>query len=272
MLNLGINNEAIRGDVPIPLLTDNLTYWRYEAMANLSIPEKKLKKQDYIGLKFGRLLITKELEPYIDPKSHKKIPMVECRCDCGNDLVVRLNALVSKNTQSCGCLATERQKEFATKHNYCGHLLYDVWSNMKDRCYNKNNRRYKHYGGKGVKVCKEWINDPKTFIEWALENDWYQGSYFDRESNDGDYTPENCRFVGIHKSNQNTSLLRSNNTSGFRGVCFDKARGLWHSRVGINGKTIYLGRFVNVIDAAKACDDEIIKSNGEQPLNFHGGF
>ena len=272
MLNLGINNEAIRGDVPIPLLTDNLTYWRYEAMANLSIPEKKSKKQDHIGLKFGRLLITKELEPYIDPKSHKKIPMVECKCDCGNNLVVRLNALVSKNTQSCGCLATERQKEFATKHNYCGHLLYDVWSNMKDRCYNKNNRRYKHYGGKGVKVCKEWINDPKTFIEWALENDWYQGSYLDRRSNDGNYIPENCRFIDIHKSNQNTSLLRANNTSGFRGVCFDKARDKWISRIDVNGKTVNLGRFDNVEDAAKAYDNEIIKSNSEHPLNFNGGL
>ena len=268
MLNFAINNEAIQGGVPIPLLTTNSYTGDMTLMAKSSIPKKQSRKQDYIGRKFGRLTILEEVSSYIDPKSQKKIRMVKCQCSCGCVVETRLNALISKKTKSCGCLATERRKAFATKHNYCGHPLYRVWQNMKDRCYNKKNLRYKHYGDRGIFVCTEWINNPKVFIEWALNNGWESTKLLDRRNNDLGYEPSNCRFVDVYKSNQNTSLLRTNNTSGYRGVCFDKARNLWSARIDANGKTFNLGRFKNAIDAAKICDSKIKELGLEQPLNF----
>ena len=77
-----------------------------------------------------------------------------------------------------------------TIHGYRHHPVYTIWRNIKKRCYNKNNKAYKNYGGRGISMCKEWF-DPKTFIEWALPL-WKTGLQIDRRDNDGNYTPENC--------------------------------------------------------------------------------
>ena len=239
-------------------------------MAKKSIPNHRIKNQAPIGKRFHRLVVLAEIEQYIDPKTGKRIRMVSCKCDCGNTKNIRLNALISGNTKSCGCFATQRRKEFSTKHGYCLHTLYKVWSNMKDRCLNENNKRFEYYGEKGITVCDKWVNRPDKFIEWAKNNGWEKGLFLDRIDVDDDYYPENCRFVDIYQSNQNTSRIRKNNSSGFRGVTFDKSRNAWQACINVNGDEINIGRFETSKDAAIAYDNEVVKHNSFHPLNFGG--
>lgn len=80
-------------------------------------------------------------------------------------------------------------------HGLRKHPLYDVWHDMKARCYNKNNKAHYCYGGRGIEVCPEWLNSFKSFYDWAMDNEYKKGLEVDRRDNDLGYSPENCRFV-----------------------------------------------------------------------------
>lgn len=75
--------------------------------------------------------------------------------------------------------------------------LYSTWNRMKYRCYNPNYDRYKYYGGKGVRVCDEWLNDYAAFKEWAIANGYRKGLTIDRKDPDGDYEPNNCQWLTL---------------------------------------------------------------------------
>ena len=79
---------------------------------------------------------------------------------------------------------------------------------------------YADYGGRGIKICQEWLNDNRSFFEWAIKNGWKDGLYIDRKDNDKDYSPDNCRFV-TRDVNNNNRRTRSDNKSGFKGVHYD---------------------------------------------------
>jgi hypothetical protein len=87
------------------------------------------------------------------------------------------------------------------------HPLYTAWRNMNRRCDNPNTPQYKDWGGRGIAVCAAWKNDYLAFKEWALANGFQKGLCLDRIDNDGNYTPENCRWV-THK--QNSRNMRTN--------------------------------------------------------------
>lgn len=73
--------------------------------------------------------------------------------------------------------------------------LYRIWHNMKARCYKEYDRKYKYYGGKGIKICDEWLNDFKCFYDWSMENGYTEELTIDRIESSKDYCPENCRWV-----------------------------------------------------------------------------
>lgn len=81
--------------------------------------------------------------------------------------------------------------------------LKNILRNMKARCYVVKNKSYHRYGGRGIKICQEWLGEKDVFINWALENGSKKGLQIDRRDNDGNYEPGNCRFV--------TPLVNSNN-------------------------------------------------------------
>lgn len=88
--------------------------------------------------------------------------------------------------------------------------FYNTWHNMKSRCYSKSNPKYYRYGGRGISVCDEWL-DIKVFSEWALNNGWKQGLTLDRIDNDGNYCPENCRWVSVSENSRKKSSTKIDN-------------------------------------------------------------
>ena len=104
------------------------------------------------------------------------------------------------------------------RHGMKAHPLYGVWCDMKKRCYNKNDRRYKWYGAKGVYVCDEWLNDPIAFINWGINNGWEEGLHIDKDTLSSKlnvqpyYSPKTCCFVSkrVNVGDRNTRNAKVN--------------------------------------------------------------
>lgn len=95
------------------------------------------------------------------------------------------------------------RKEGNPIHGLKYHPLYSTWMGMKQRCLNPNTGRYVDYGGRGIKICSEWMDIVK-FVSWAVANGWNKGLTLDRKDNDGDYCPENCEFVTYETNSGHT--------------------------------------------------------------------
>lgn len=86
-----------------------------------------------------------------------------------------------------------------------GTRLFSVYNTMKERCYNPSNHKYYRYGARGIKVCDEWLCNPKSFFDWAQNNGYKEGLTIDRINNDGDYCPNNCRWSNAITQGNNKS-------------------------------------------------------------------
>lgn len=87
-------------------------------------------------------------------------------------------------------------------HKWSVHRLQGIFSKMVDRCYNKHNRDYRWYGQKGIAICQDWLEDPLTFEEWALNNGYNDNLTIDRIKPDKNYCPENCRWTTVSENSR----------------------------------------------------------------------
>lgn len=94
--------------------------------------------------------------------------------------------------------------------------IYSVWEGMKGRCYNKNHKQYHRYGGRGITICKEWLSDSCAFISWAIENGYRKGLTIDRINNNGNYCPENCRWVTRKENSRNMNKCHIVSLNGIK--------------------------------------------------------
>lgn len=157
-----------------------------------------------INKKFGRLTVV-DLA-YIKNQS----TFWSCLCDCGKVVIKKASYLTTGDTRSCGCLKSEELSKRNSKHNLYKHPIYNVWKNMKNRCYRINNKQYSNYGGRGITVCEEWKKDFLSFFTWANENGYKNNLTIDRIDVDGNYCPENCRFIPLseqQKNKRNTIII-----------------------------------------------------------------
>lgn len=183
-----------------------------------------------VGQRFGRWVVVEDIGTVRDRWAFKSAVIV--KCDCGAVKQLFYSVLKSKLSTSCGCYRRETAsnmiKNKEHKHNLSKHPLYQIWRGMKCRCLNPTDRGYKDYGGRGITVCDEWVNDFKSFYNWAINNGWEKGLINDRRDNNKGYSPDNCRFVDDATSMRNT---RNNNNISYNGVT--KCLTDWANDVGI---------------------------------------
>lgn len=111
--------------------------------------------------------------------------------------------------------------------------LYRIYHNMLNRCTNPKSGSYNRYGGRGIRVCEAWVVSFEAFRDWAITNRYTNDLTIDRIDNDGDYTPENCRWVTIRQQALNRSC---NHLIQIDGV--SKPLGEWSRIYGINSRTV----------------------------------
>lgn len=150
------------------------------------------------------------------------IEFVECRngyacwkfqCSCGNQKILPGYSVRNGSVKSCGCLHHNKDPtKFKIKgeRNEKGRpILHTTYHDMKLRCRNPHAAGYSNYGGRGIKVCDEWLNDYNAFYDWAMSNGYSKGLTLDRINNDGDYSPSNCRWVtrSVQQSNTRANVF-----------------------------------------------------------------
>jgi len=102
------------------------------------------------------------------------------KCQCGNLRECCISQAKRGKVKSCGCLKV-RQKDAVTKHGLWNTPLYNIWVDIKNRCYKSRHQAYKYYGARGVRMCDEWYNDVTAFVKWCIDNNWKPGLQVDKD-------------------------------------------------------------------------------------------
>jgi hypothetical protein len=120
-------------------------------------------------------------------------------CSCGRFYEVDKTNVTRGKSKSCQKCKGQRLSQYT---NFKTHGLskkykdiYELWASIKRRCYNKKQKTYKYYGGKGIIICDEWKNDFPEFLKWCLNNGYRKKLEIDRINSNGNYAPDNCQFI-----------------------------------------------------------------------------
>lgn len=158
--------------------------------------KNEFKHEYIIGNIYG---VKKLLKLYRNNKNRLRAE-VEC-IHCYKISQMNASDLYRDSYISCTCL----------RHNkdYPKERLYGTYHNMKYRCYNPNAQEYYNYGGKGVRVCNEWLGEDgyKHFREWALSHGYQEGLSIDRIDSDGNYEPGNCQWLTIGENTAKSNRI-----------------------------------------------------------------
>lgn len=190
------------------------------------------KYVDLTGQRFGRLIVIKRADNSKDNRAKWL-----CKCDCGNEKNIVGKSLRKMKTQSCGCLQKEQAKMVNTKHGMRYTKLNKTWNSMKQRCNNSNCKQYKNYGGRGIKVCDEWLDKENGFInfyDWSMNNGYQDNLTIDRIDVNGNYEPSNCRWANMKQQSNNR---RDNHNITYNNETHTIAE--WSEILNINRYTLY---------------------------------
>lgn len=190
------------------------------------------------GDKMGTCIFLEEREPIIlnenDPNKLRFVKRIALfRCHCGKEFESTIVSVKSGGTQSCGCSKGKKLKGRPSKnkkHGLRSHPLYPIWKGIYYRCKNPNNKWYCNYGGRGIKMCERW-ESIENFIE-DMHPTYEKGLEIDRIDNNGNYEPDNCRWV-TRKINSNNK--RTNRIIEYKGV--SKTVSQWVEYTGIPEQT-----------------------------------
>jgi len=195
--------------------------------------EKPPSVEDLTGKQFGELTVIS-----FSHMDYRHCAKWLCLCSCGCGTVVDASHLRSGHTTTCGHANITLVKHKDGYYPARDHpRLYGVWSAMKARCNNAKSASYKDYGGRGIRVCDEWMSFT-PFCEWALthgynENAKIGGCTLDRIDVDGDYSPTNCRFVDAQTQMNNKTNNRYATINGKTDTMAN-----WIRRLGLKRGTV----------------------------------
>ena len=220
------------------------------------------------GQKIHECVYLNDVNPSIFP-SGKKERKASFICRCGEKFTAIIKDVKQLKTTSCGCENRRIAIEKFTTHGRTKHRLYNTWSNIKKRCYNKNDARYPGYGGREIKMCDEWKNDFKAFYDYVTQLPHYgePGHTLDRyPDNDGNYEPGNVRWATVREQNTN-QRRRTDNKTGYTGVY--KIWNRYKAMIYVYKEKINLGTHSIAEQAAIARDKYIIDNElWEYPLQI----
>lgn len=192
---------------------------------------------------FGRLTVIK----YAGSKNYKTLWL--CKCECGKEKIVKGSDLTRGTTKSCGCLRDECVKNQAQMYPADVRIkrLRYIWHGMIRRCYDPRHNCYHRYGERGITVCDEW-KDYVVFARWSLANGYADDLSIDRINNDGNYEPDNCRWVTMKKQHNNTSRCKFFKIDGIT-----KSMTEWAEEYGLDPGTVQtrISKGMNIVDALK---------------------
>lgn len=173
---------------------------------------------DITGEKYGRLTAIRK-----DSQGSRKAKGKWLfKCDCGNELLCTANRVRSGNTKSCGCLKSEVLSDLGKEsikslhqqqvtHGMTGSRICRILKNMKTRCYNTKTECFKYYGGKGITICDEWLNNSQKFIDWALSHKYNDKLTIERKNSNKGYSPDNCEFITQSEQARRSLIVRMQN-------------------------------------------------------------
>lgn len=194
------------------------------------------KLQDLSGKRFGRLKVL-----YKTGETKYGKALWRCKCDCGNYKDTISMSLKNGDVQSCGCLQKETRQSNALKikhkkHGMADSRLYRIYHDMVSRCYRKSINGYGNYGGRGIRVCEEWLGEEgfMNFMKWSLDNGYNDEVTIDRLDSNGNYEPRNCRWATHKEQANNTRSTIFLEYSGKR-----KSLSEWAEITGISKRAIY---------------------------------
>lgn len=177
-----------------------------------------------VGDRVGDLLVVQDLGAK-DFGSYRD-RLFLCRCRCGSEIEVRASNL--RKPRSCRPCGIKRTAASRIKHGKSHSRTWNIHRGMKQRCLNPKNHAFKHYGGRGITVCERWSGDQGFENFLADMGEAPDGMTLDRKENDGNYEPDNCRWVPQALQTTNT---RQNHLVTYQGETHCIAE--WSRRLGI---------------------------------------
>ena len=160
----------------------------------------------------------------------------KCKCSCGEIAEVTSGVLLGGYSRSCRDCAYKKKGENQKTHGMSRNRIYKIYQGVLNRCNNKNNYSFEHYGGRGIMVCDKWSGEHgfENFYKWAIENEYSEELTIDRIDVNGNYEPDNCRWVDMKAQANN----RRNNVSiMYNGK--NQTLAQWSEELGINFYTLY---------------------------------
>lgn len=176
-----------------------------------------MEAKEMLGKKYGRLLVKDYKVEKVQGKNriNNRVYLL-CKCECGTEKFIRKDGVISGLVVSCGCNKKEKAHISGLKHaqscithGMTKTRLFRIWTGMKSRCFYKKGKDYKHYGERGITVCKEWQNNFLSFKEWAYANGYSDNLTIDRINVDGNYEPANCRWITMAEQQKNRRCCKA---------------------------------------------------------------